>query len=52
MTAWIAFYVVLTLMTWAALYPMFRVPRPKVGRIPEVLYADVPDTTFDPRGFF
>lgn len=51
MIAWIAFYVALTAAFWAALYPMLRTPRLKLGRVP-VVYADVPDVTYDSRGLY
>lgn len=46
----IAYLVALTLVSWAALLPMLRDPWP-VLRAPTPAFAEIPDTTFDSRGF-
>jgi hypothetical protein len=43
------FYVVVSIASWAALYPMLRAPRLVLAASP--LAADVPVVTFDSRGF-
>jgi len=50
MVVWLAFYFALSLTSAAVLYPMLRMPRPKLGRVPEVMYAEVPVATYDSRG--